>query len=247
MKWYSSACILTLLFIISGDGRRLSRKQHTRQLWESISDKIKEKKRLFDIDWRHFDDEAMLLFAEVGFQSLNNNNTWNIVLHGWRYETSKTRDWFGLSTSGWLELLAKHFLSPEDMSYLSGPINPERLKPFLVEDEKNELILIRIGEMTHQVRTDGTGQFRDQIEVTNDFIQKLKQTQQKNDFLTYEAIGDNKDKATGLIQLIEPRQGISVISDIDDTIKISEVLDKARLLANTFIHPFKAVPGKRKK
>ena len=38
-------------------------------------------------------------------------------------------------------------------------------------------------------------------------------------------------------------QGTSVISDIDDTIKISEVLDRSALLKNTFCRPFKPVEG----
>ncbi|MDX1962733.1 MAG: App1 family protein [Pirellulales bacterium] len=46
----------------------------------------------------------------------------------------------------------------------------------------------------------------------------------------------------GCWQSIPPR-GISVISDIDDTIKISQVTDRRQLLANTFLHPFQAVPG----
>ncbi|MDH3701229.1 MAG: App1 family protein [Alphaproteobacteria bacterium] len=37
--------------------------------------------------------------------------------------------------------------------------------------------------------------------------------------------------------------GLSVISDIDDTIKISNVTDKEALLANTFLKPFEATPG----
>ncbi|MEX1364289.1 MAG: App1 family protein [Nannocystaceae bacterium] len=37
-------------------------------------------------------------------------------------------------------------------------------------------------------------------------------------------------------------EGISVVSDIDDTIKITEVHDKERLVENTFLHPFVAVP-----
>lgn len=40
-----------------------------------------------------------------------------------------------------------------------------------------------------------------------------------------------------------PGEGLSVISDIDDTIKISEVRDKAKLLRNTFAKEFQAVPG----
>ncbi len=46
----------------------------------------------------------------------------------------------------------------------------------------------------------------------------------------------------GRAQLVKP-QGISVISDIDDTIKDSHVLDKKELLANTFLRPFRAIPG----
>lgn len=37
--------------------------------------------------------------------------------------------------------------------------------------------------------------------------------------------------------------GISVVSDIDDTIKESNVLDRRELLLNTFVRPFRAVPG----
>jgi phosphatidate phosphatase APP1 len=42
--------------------------------------------------------------------------------------------------------------------------------------------------------------------------------------------------------LIEPR-GLSVISDIDDTIKISDVTNRRELLANTFLREYKPVAG----
>jgi phosphatidate phosphatase APP1 len=38
-------------------------------------------------------------------------------------------------------------------------------------------------------------------------------------------------------------QGVSVISDIDDTIKVSEVRDQRRLACNLFLEPWRAVPG----
>ena len=46
----------------------------------------------------------------------------------------------------------------------------------------------------------------------------------------------------GAVQLIE-EHGVSVISDLDDTIKQSDVTDKKALLANTFLKPFVAVEG----
>ena len=54
----------------------------------------------------------------------------------------------------------------------------------------------------------------------------------------------NSDKRQfqGQVELI-PRQGLSVISDIDDTIKISDVTDQKRLLDNTFLKDFRPVSG----
>ena len=51
-----------------------------------------------------------------------------------------------------------------------------------------------------------------------------------------------KRKFSGQAQLVSP-EGVSVISDIDDTIKISNVLDKQELLANTFLKKYQPVPG----
>ena len=43
--------------------------------------------------------------------------------------------------------------------------------------------------------------------------------------------------------LLVPASGLSVISDIDDTVKITEVRDQQQVLLNTFVRVFKAVPG----
>jgi hypothetical protein len=234
-----------LLCIFNVDSRRLSQEHRIRQLWQKITDQIKKNTfHKFHIDIRHFDREEMVLFPDVAFQSLDNDATWKIMIHGWRYEGNKGKDWFGFSLSRWVERIAKHLLDADDILYLNGSLNRDRLKPFFVEDESDELISVKLGEKTHSLRTDQNGQLYEQIQATNDEIQKLKQQQQQtDDIITYEAIGDNRDTAKGIIRLIEPRQGISIISDVDDTIKISEVLDKVRLIANTFIHPFKPVPG----
>ncbi len=47
---------------------------------------------------------------------------------------------------------------------------------------------------------------------------------------------------SGRIQCVE-NEGISVISDIDDTVKITNVAHRRELLANTFLREFAAVPG----
>ncbi|CAF1456491.1 unnamed protein product [Rotaria magnacalcarata] len=249
MRLYSFLLlVLLLLFINNVASRKLSHfKRHfIRDFWDRLKDKIKDKTTgKFSLDFRQFDKEAMLLFPDIGFQSLTNDSVWNIIIRGWRFEGSKGKNWFGFSAGRWIERIAKQVVDKSDLMYLNASINHDRLKPFFVEDESNEKITIKIGDKTLLVKTDQQGQFYAEIQISNDAIQKLKQQQQQQQgsFITYDAIGDNKDEAKGVIQLIEPRQGITVISDIDDTIKISEVLDKVRLLANTFIHPFKPVPG----
>lgn len=46
----------------------------------------------------------------------------------------------------------------------------------------------------------------------------------------------------GRVDLVPP-QGLSVVSDIDDTIKVTAVRDRGELLRNTFTRPFTAVDG----
>jgi phosphatidate phosphatase APP1 len=54
--------------------------------------------------------------------------------------------------------------------------------------------------------------------------------------------GTERSSAHGRIQCVED-EGLSVISDIDDTVKITNVAHRRELLANTFLREFAAVPG----
>lgn len=56
---------------------------------------------------------------------------------------------------------------------------------------------------------------------------------------------DNEQRLfAGEVELISP-EGLSVISDVDDTIKISNVPNRKELLANTFTREFRSVEGMR--
>ncbi|CAF0888677.1 unnamed protein product, partial [Didymodactylos carnosus] len=219
--------------------RNYRREKMLRRLLSSIKDKFKEiAEEKFGVDFRRFDKEDMLLFPDIGFQSQINSDNWNLVCHGWRYEGSKRNKFLGLSISSIGEAIAYLVSNAEQILYLNDTIQRDRIKPFLVEDESHEVIKINIGKSSHIARTDNEGQFRLDLTYSNDDVNQLK----KDDIISYTAIGDNGDSQEGVIRLIE-RNGLSIISDIDDTIKISEVLDKIRLIANTFIHPFKPVLG----
>jgi phosphatidate phosphatase APP1 len=53
---------------------------------------------------------------------------------------------------------------------------------------------------------------------------------------------ESRDPGEGRLRLI-PEQGVSVISDIDDTIRSSHVGQRRRLIESTFLHPYQPVQG----
>lgn len=52
----------------------------------------------------------------------------------------------------------------------------------------------------------------------------------------------NQRRFDGAVRLV-PETGVTVITDIDDTIKVTHILDAKEKEANTFMRPFVAVPG----
>ncbi len=85
-------------------------------------------------------------------------------------------------------------------------------------------------------RTKRNGHFR--IRVHHEMLPPLPAT---TDSIEISAAIPNH-QVTSRLHLLEPR-GLSVISDIDDTIKFSNVENRAELLANTFLREFQVIPG----
>ncbi|CAF0814518.1 unnamed protein product [Didymodactylos carnosus] len=206
------------------------------QLIHKLQDKLKKVASSHGIDTTRYDYEEMMLFPNVGFETKDGG--WRLNVHGWRFQTSIRNKFLGKSSSAAAQRLARVVASDEQLVYFNDTFQRERLKPFMLQDESNERITIEIGNQNFSTKTDKDGQFRTSYMFKNADVQKLKKNQQ----IAYKAIGDNDDSWKGTIYLVE-RKGLAVISDIDDTVKISEVIDKIRLVANTFIHKFRVVPG----
>ncbi|CAF2712169.1 unnamed protein product [Rotaria sp. Silwood2] len=184
----------------------------------------------------------MILFPNTGFQRKDGN--WRLNVYGWRFKRSSRNKFLGESSSTLGERIARLLATPEQIVYFNDTFQRDRLKPFMVKGKKDEEILIIIGKNNNfTTKTDSDGQFRTSFIMSDVDVQKLKSTSKKDQVITYKAVGDNADLWEGKIHLLQ-RYGLSIISDIDDTIKISEVLDKIRLAANTFIHSFRVVEGK---
>ncbi|CAF1386182.1 unnamed protein product [Adineta steineri] len=220
--------LLCIVFITNNEG----------ELIEKFQDKMKKVGTdNFGVNVRQFDHEEMMLFPNIGVQ--RKEGDWRLNLHGWRFQSPTKNKMLGKLSSAMVERIARLVASSDQMVYYNDTFQRDRLKPFMVQDKTNENFFIMIGtKHNYTTKTDGEGLFRTSFIVSNADVQELKNDQ----VITYKAVGNNADIWEGKIHLLE-RQGLSIISGVDDTIKISEVVDKMRLVANTFIHEFRVVEG----
>ncbi|CAF4495410.1 unnamed protein product, partial [Rotaria sp. Silwood2] len=90
-------------------------------------------------------------------------------------------------------------------------------------------------------KTDDEGRLKNTFKMTNQEVELFRQTGGGNGKIVFQASVRNKNlKGTGEIFLCDDH-GVTFISDIDDTIKITEVTSSTQTLINTFSGDFKAV------
>lgn len=109
-------------------------------------------------------------------------------------------------------------------------------------DADPETIVYRLRDADGDTSTDRNGLIQGTINVTRDKALELLDRQNSADgWLSFRAISDDHI-GSGRVQLIPPN-GVSVISDVDDTIKITEIpAGEVAVLNNTFFSDFRATP-----
>ena len=109
-------------------------------------------------------------------------------------------------------------------------------------DPSSEMYLLRDSD-GNPVRTNLNGVKEGEIRISAERAAELLEAQNSGDgWLTFSAVSDGHT-GRGKIRLTEP-EGLSVISDIDDTIKISELPAGSRIAArNAFFKEYAAAPG----
>lgn len=175
-------------------------------------------------------DEDVIIFPTHAYLDAQQHK-WVVPIHGWIYESERD--------SLWRTALASTFISALELE--NDPTRSElfrqRAAMFLVDNERNKRLKLKIADQV--VTTDKTGPNGHFYAHTRLPANNARDGWQEISLMTP---GTEHRSFSGRIQLLA-RQGVSVISDIDDTIKQSNVLDKKALLANTFTKPFAAVDG----
>jgi phosphatidate phosphatase APP1 len=170
-------------------------------------------------------DEQIVFLPALGHETTNG---WEITVRGFVYEPE---------TRPGARLILRKYLGLDDDTWTEEQrrIFRERIRPFLIDAESRKTVRVRIGDVEQTLEpTDGDGAFSGTLLLPAAFDQSQS--------LTVEAVlppGDSR-RFHASVQLVR-RRGLSVVSDIDDTIKITNVPDHRELLLNTFARPFQAV------
>lgn len=185
-------------------------------------------------------DQRVVFYPSFGCMD-RDSRTWKIKIHGLVYEPAREN----LRKKVVVRVL-RRVMKARDADFESE-IFRSRIGTFVAMYERGIRVAIRVGDRTFALKKKSkrNGHFGGTLRLTRRFIEKLRrQGHIENGWLRFSAITPEFDARwfEGRCQLIEP-EGVSVISDIDDTIKHSEVADRRSLLANTFLREFQSVPG----
>lgn len=182
-------------------------------------------------------DEHIIFFrTDAAFNPTTQQ--WSVPIHGWVFENEHS--WFRKNAFAKVIEL-KYNLSRDDDSSVFF----DRRTGWLISDnERNKSIVINIANKIIQLpKSEANGHFNGVALLSRDDVSLA----QKNGLIEYRAKLKKHDSREfiGQSALISPH-GQSIISDIDDTVKVSGVTDTKTLINYTFFQDFLPAPGMAK-
>ncbi len=175
-------------------------------------------------------DESVVLFP------ISANKTeagWEFTIHSWVFEKEEK----SLSRIVAQKSLKEVFESIGEVTDNSdnAATLQRRFMWFLVDNkQKKEIQTLLNGQLITLAKTAANGHAKTLLSVNKEVP--------NGEWQSFKVKDNYQRNFQGEIQFI-PQQGLSVISDIDDTIKVSQVLDKKELLINTFVKPYRVTKG----
>ena len=181
-------------------------------------------------------EDRVVLFPSLGHLAADGKH-WVVDIHG----DVSTPSRMTLRKRLLLRLLRRAMqATSEDFA---GEIFRERIMRFLAGERPGRPIVVLVGDEEYVLRkkTARTGHFHATLRLT------LRQAEQWSEVTAagserYVPTAVAGTEAAGRAYLVPPT-GLSIISDIDDTLKHSYVSCKRTLLTNTFLKPFESIPG----
>jgi phosphatidate phosphatase APP1 len=132
-------------------------------------------------------------------------------------------------------------LAPSIQANPRDPLFRKRAGYLLSDSIGNTVVTVKIGDRTVSLpASDRAGYFTGNMTLPVDEVMKLS----SGGRVPFESVPTrtNPGGFPGNIELV-PEEGVTVITDVDDTIKVTGMLNRSEKVANTFLRPFRAVPG----
>jgi hypothetical protein len=185
------------------------------------------------------EEDRVIIYPTFGHLSAD-GRSWHLGISGVVYEPGRNN----LRRRMLLRVLQRLMRVPSEA--LQTELFRDRINCFLVGTERGKRIAVQVGDQVQMLQRPSkrNGHFRGSIELALPEANELTATPSQNGWLNVDVVTETGDceRFSGQAQLIG-QTGTSVVSDIDDTIKLSEVGDRRRLLRNTFLRDFQAVDG----
>jgi phosphatidate phosphatase APP1 len=181
-------------------------------------------------------EDRFVLFPSLG-QLAPNGEDWLVEIHGDVSSAGK----LGLAKRMMLRLLKRTMGAANEE--MNSPLFQERIARFVARDRSGRRVAVQIGDTTFKLpkKTRPNGHFQAAVRVPARLVNEWAETAAVGSERYLQLEVPDAD-AIGQAYLVEPT-GLSVISDIDDTLKHSYVACRRTLLTNTFLRPFETIPG----
>ena len=178
-------------------------------------------------------DEEIVFFPAFAAHDAT-NDLWEAEVEGWIYDPEQRR-----AAHAVLDQAIEH--ETTNLTESQRAVFKERVFFFLTNHRRRESVAIRLGNKTYPLgQTRDDGRFSGRVRFNRGELD----SQYSSDILPFQAVlaqGDSR-VFSGEIHLINST-GVTVVCDIDDTIKISQVTNQHLLAKNMFCEPFRPVPG----
>jgi hypothetical protein len=192
-------------------------------------------------------EKRVTFYTTYGFQG---ENAWHIPLKIWVHEEPDfVRRLAADAAQGELQDRAElqELTAEQEQRFIF------RTHDFIADSESNELVLFRfdkdpdntvfyVRDEDGRIGTDRNGLIEGSITISEEKADLLLAAQGSSDgWLTFRAVSEDHG-GTGKVRLIPP-MGVSVISDVDDTVKVTEIpAGEKAVLNNTFFREFRTAP-----
>ena len=179
-------------------------------------------------------DETVVFFRTTGWLN-EETQEWHLPIHGWIYEPQDSSSRRAIFER---VLESRYDLTTDDDT---EPNFARRLNLLIADNERGKRIVVSIAGRIEVLPASGpNGHFATTLTLPAEELSAFGDGAS----LPYTAVTEDDEQRVfgGAVRLVGPT-GLSVISDIDDTVKVSHVTDRRQLLEKTFLLDFADAPG----